>query len=105
MEHPVDSPFFPESLEDEGGTDLLCLCLDALAPSGQHHKHRIGETGKGTNEAFNISLLLELIHAAHRRNNPLDALSTLPAVFYNLEILVLPGLLDSRKHGAPFYRI
>ena len=75
--------------------------MDAVALPLQNHKRTLGEPGKGTNEAFNISLALQLINAAYCSNNPLDALFVLPVVFYDLEVFIPPCLLDSRKHGAP----
>ena len=101
MQHHVDFPFLPESLKDEGGADFLRLGMDVVALPLQNHKRTLGEPGKGTNEAFNISLALQLINAAYCSNNPLDALFVLPVVFYDLEVFIPPCLLDSRKHGAP----
>src|SRR5450830_1557409 len=72
-----------------------------IASSRQNQEDLLGETGKGTDQVLNLSLLLNLIHAADSGNYPLNGFRSFPAVLNDLEVLVLTGFFDSRKHGEP----
>jgi hypothetical protein len=94
----ADPQLLPKPLADQGRSDLPRIGPD-IALSGQNQKDLLGKPGKGTNQVLDLTLLLNLIHSADGGNDPLDGFGSFPAVLDDLEILVLTGCLDSRKHG------
>jgi hypothetical protein len=96
----TDLQLFPESLADQRRTDLLRIRPD-VALSGEYQKNLLRKSGKGAHQVLDLALLLDLIHPADGGDYPLDGLGSFPPVLDDLEILVLTGCLDSRKHGVP----
>jgi hypothetical protein len=95
----ADLKFFPKSLADQHGTDLLGFRPD-VALSGQDQKNLFGKPGKGAHQALNLPLLLDLIHPADGGDDTLDGLGAFPTVLDDLKVLIMTGFFHSRKHGA-----
>ena len=89
-----------QSLADQRRTDLLGFRPDVALP-GQNQKDLLGKSGKGAHQVFDLALRLDLIHPPDGGDDPLDGFGSFPAVLDDLEILVLTGCLDSRKHETP----
>jgi hypothetical protein len=60
-----------------------------IASSRQNQENLLGETGKGTDQVFDLSLLLNLIHATDGGDDPLNGFRSFPAVLNDLQVLVL----------------
>ena len=93
-----DLQFFPQSLKDQRRTDLLGICPDVALP-GEDQKNFFRKSGKGAHQILDLSLLLDLIHPADGGDDPLDGFPSFPVVLDDLEVVVLTGFFNSRKHG------
>src|SRR4030067_472414 len=72
------SQLFPEPFKDERRTNLLGHGMN-IASSRQNQENLLGETGKGTDQVFDLSLLLNLIHATDGGDDPLNGFRSFPA--------------------------
>jgi len=96
----ADLKFFPKSLANQDGTNLLRLGMD-IALAGEDQKNLLGKTGKGANKVFDLPLLLNLIHSPNGSHDPLDGFCSFPAVLDDLKVVVLTRFFDSCKHEEP----
>ena len=96
----ADPQLLPESLTDQRRTNLLPIRPD-VALSGEDQKNLLRISGEGAHQVLDLALLLDLIHPTDGGDHSLNGLGSYSAVLDNLEILVLTGCLDSRKHGTP----
>jgi hypothetical protein len=93
--------FTPESLENQRRPYLDSLGGN-INLAGENEQGLFREPGQGPDKRFNIALGLKLVQPSDRGDDPLPDLAAAPAVFDNLQILVLPGFLDSSEHGVSF---
>jgi hypothetical protein len=95
---PSDLQIPPQALEDQGRANRVCLRLNK-AFTGEDHQGGLGEPGYGTNQTFDVTLLLELFKPTQSCNNPLNRLFTFPAVLDDLQVLILACFFNSGEHG------
>ena len=100
MEDPTDPELLPEPLKDQGRSDLLGRGL-GVPFAGENQKDFFRESRKGSNQVFDLSSFLKIIHPANRGDDPLDGLWAIPAVLDDLEVLMRPRFFDSGKHRVP----
>jgi hypothetical protein len=99
IQNPTDSQLLPEPLEDQGRADLLGASLDVpLAREDQKDFFR--ESGKRSDQVFDLPSLLKMIHPAECGDDPLDGFGAFPVVLDDLEVLMGSRFFDSGKHGA-----
>jgi len=95
------SQFLPQPFEDQrranpNGLNCSCATLSVcFDDSGL-----LRETGTRTDQPVDLAGLLQQVQPSQRADHTLPNATIDALVFHNLQILILPGLLDSHKHAA-----
>src|SRR5271169_1552906 len=94
--------FFPQTLENQTGTDLFGVRQQVALPR-ENQQRLLREPGKGAHQAFDLTLGLETIQPTDGGNDPLGHLASLPVVLHYLQILMWTCLFGAHKHWSLHY--
>src|SRR4030042_3240188 len=104
-DHFLAARLLPKPLEDHGRSDgpsphFGCL---AASMSGQQ-QDRFAELCSRAEQAFQLARLSELIESAEGGDNALFRAPVFPAVFDDLQVKAVSGLLLTKEHGDLLYK-